>query len=171
MKEFEATERGYFKVDLARYPKHSWITQPSLIAIGVYRMGRRMKVWPPGVRQVATVVYYFAYFWARLITGIDIPRSARIGPGLMIHHFGGIIVNPLAKVGSHFTMRQGVTIGSRREGDDVPTIGNRVTVGAYAQILGDIVIGDDVVVGALSLVISNVSPHLTVYGIPAGPKT
>jgi serine O-acetyltransferase len=101
------------------------------------------------------------------VTGIEIPRSAEIGPGILIHHFGGIVIHPLAKIGRNLTIRQGVTIGSRYDMDDVPIIGNDVTVGAYGQILGEIHVGDGAKIGALSLVISDISPHATAVGIPA----
>ncbi len=68
--------------------------------------------------------------------------GASVGPGLRIWHFGGIFINPGVVLGSGYSLRQGVTIGNRVEGGGVPNIGNSVEIGAYAQVLGDIRIGD-----------------------------
>jgi serine O-acetyltransferase len=64
-------------------------------------------------------------------------------------------------------LRQGVTIGNLKLDGPVPRLGNRVNVGAYAQILGDITIGDDAQIGAMSVVLSDVPPGATAVGIPA----
>jgi serine O-acetyltransferase len=65
-------------------------------------------------------------------------------------------------------MRHGVTIGAR-EGTDAPVLGDDVRLGAYAQILGDVRIGSGARVGAMSVVLRDVSPGETVVGIPARP--
>ena len=76
-------------------------------------------------------------------------------------------MSPKARVGTNFEMRQGVTIGSSRAGGEVPTIGDNVSVGAYAQLLGDIRIGDGATVGAMAVVLKDVPPGATVVGNPA----
>ena len=155
-----------FREDLRRYPRHSWLLQPSLWAICVYRFGRwartPAKVFQPGL----TGVYFVMYSVIRLLTGIDIPRSVSIGPGLMIHHFGGVIVNPRARIGRNCTLRHGVTIGNRTSDLDAPTIGDNVEVGAYAQILGNVTIGSNARIGALTLIIADVPDGRTFVGIP-----
>jgi len=103
----------------------------------------------------------------RLLTGIDIPRTAKIGEGLMIHHFTGIILHPSVIIGKNCTLRQGVTIGMRQAGGKPPRIGNNFVAGAYAQILGDISIADDVEEGAMTLMISDGEYWGTYVGIPA----
>lgn len=152
--------------DRARYEKLAWITQPSLWAIAIYRFGRHIDSYPIGIRTVAHVIYFAAYSIVRLITGIDIPRGARIGGGLLIHHFGGIVIHPQAVIGRLCTMRHGVTVGAR-DATGPPVIGDRVTLGAYAQVLGAIVLSDDCKVGAMAVVLRDVPRAATVVGNPA----
>jgi serine O-acetyltransferase len=112
-------------------------------------------------------LYFAAYSVVRLITGIDIPRTVEIGPGLLIHHFGGITIHPQAKIGSYCEMRQGTTIGLRDESAGPPQIGDHVFIGAYAQILGDISIANHAKIGALALVLKDVPAGKTAVGVPA----
>ena len=60
-----------------------------------------------------------------------------------------------------------MTIGNRAEGGPVPVIGNRVDFGAYAQVLGGIVVGDGAKIGAMSVVLSDVPPGATAVGAAA----
>jgi serine O-acetyltransferase len=155
--------------DRRRYGPKAWLLQPSLWAVSVYRFGRWTRMAPLPFRAPAHALYFAAYSVVRLLTGIDIPRSVSIGRGLMIHHFGGIIVNPQVEIGSMCTMRHGVTIGKKHDDGGVPTIGNGVSIGAYAQILGDVKVGDNAVIGALSVVLHDVPDGATVVGSPARP--
>ena len=156
-----------FSEDLKRYPPRSFLRQPALWAIAVFRFGNFAYKLPKLIRWLGSLVYYMAFSIVRLMTGIEIPRSAKIGPGLMIHHFGGIVIHPQAEIGENFTIRQGVTVGSRHDTDDVPRIGNNVSVGAYGQIIGNVTIGNFVTVGALTLVLEDVPDYATAVGIPA----
>ena len=160
-----------WKSDRIRYGRNAWIVQPSYWAVAIYRFGRWTRQAPRIVAPALHGLYFVSYSAVRLTTGIDIPRSVEIGPGLLIHHFGGIIIHPQAKVGARCVLRQGVTIGSRRDGERPPTLGDDVEIGAYAQILGDIVIGNGARIGALTLVLKNVKPGSTVVGIPARTVT
>ena len=161
------SELGYWREDRNRYSRTAWITQPSYWAIMIYRFGRWTRTAPSLIRLPAHSVYYLAYAFVRLSTGIDIPRGASFGPGLLIHHFGGIIINPQVKVGANCVMRQGVTTGTKYDSGGVPTLGDNVVLGAYAQVLGDVRIGDGAIIGALSLVICDIPAGETAVGIPA----
>lgn len=161
-----ATEAGYWRQDRSRYPKGSWINQPALWAIGVYRFGRWTYRAPRPLRIAAHALYFALYSAVRLATGIDIPRSVRVGPGLMIHHFGGVIVNPQAVIGARCTLRHGVTIGSKMDGGPVPVIGDNVVFGAYAQVLGDIHVGDNSTIGAMTVILRDVPAGAIAVGIP-----
>ena len=95
------------------------------------------------------------------------PKTARIGPGLRIWHFGGIFVHSDVVIGSNCTLRQGVTIGNRHADGPVPVIGDNVEFGAYAQVLGGIRVGDNCQIGAMSVVLCDVPDGATAVGAPA----
>ena len=156
-----------WQVDRSRYGKGAWLVQPSFWAVAVYRFGRWTMNAPLPVRGVAHALYFAAYSVVRLLTGIEIPRGANIGPGLLIHHFGGIVIHPQAQVGARCTMRQGVTLGTRHESGYPPRLGSDVTLGAYAQVLGNISVGDGVTIGAMAVVLTDISPGRTAVGNPA----
>lgn len=102
-------------------------------------------------------------------TGISIPASATIGHSFYIGHFGGIIINAKAIIGNNCNISQGVTIGVSGIGDKrgVPIIGNNVYIGANAVAAGKIVIADDVLIGACSLVTSSAEKEDVLVGVPA----
>lgn len=157
-----------WQADLARYPKRPWLKEQSIWAIAVYRFGRRNDRRRPCLRRiVADRLYWLAYRVVETLTGITLPKSVEVGPGLRIWHFGNIVVHPEAVLGARCTMRQGVTIGNRSEGGPVPVLEDDVELGAYAQVLGGIRIGRGAKVGAMSVVLCDVPPGATAVGIPA----
>lgn len=114
----------------------------------------------------------FCIIWQKIIeviTGISIPASVEIGHSFYIGHFGGIILNAKSKIGSNCNISQGVTIGVSGLGEKrgVPVIGNNVYVGANAVIAGKIIIEDNTLIGACSLVNSNTEKNSVMIGVPA----
>jgi serine O-acetyltransferase len=86
----------------------------------------------------------------------------------VIDHFGGIIISGYAKFGDNCRIRNGVVVGIRRVGDrSAPVIGNNVDIGAGAKLLGPISIGDNVVIGANAVVITDVPANSLAVGVPA----
>ncbi len=111
----------------------------------------------------------FRFFFERFIeitTGISIPVCCRIGKGLRIHHFGGIIFHPTAQLGDNCTIYHGVTIGDQGGTGAAARIGNNVLIGAGAKIIGDIVIGDNCVIGANAVVTKEMPTGSTALGSP-----
>jgi serine O-acetyltransferase len=106
---------------------------------------------------------------ARILTGIEIHPSATIGKGFFIDHGMGVVIGETAEIGDYVTLFQGVTLGGtgKERGKRHPTLGNHVVVGAGAKILGGIRIGDNVKVGANSVVLKSVPANSTVIGVPA----
>jgi serine O-acetyltransferase len=106
---------------------------------------------------------------ARLLTGIEIHPRATIGKGFFIDHGMGVVIGETAEIGDYVTLFQGVTLGGtgKERGKRHPTVGNHVVVGAGAKILGGIRIGDNVKVGANSVVLKSVPANSTVTGVPA----
>jgi serine O-acetyltransferase len=101
--------------------------------------------------------------------GISIGHRTRIGSGLYIGHFGGIIVNIGAVIGKNCNLSQGVTIGQANRGArrGVPVIGDNVFIGPGAVVLGKITIGNNVAIGANSVVTRDVPDGAVVVGAPA----
>lgn len=114
----------------------------------------------------------FCLVWKKVVemtTGISIPASAQIGHSFYIGHFGGIILNAKTIIGNNCNISQGVTIGvsGLRENRGVPKIGNNVYIGANVVIAGNIYVEDNVLIGACSLVNTNVAANSVMLGVPA----
>ncbi len=101
-------------------------------------------------------------------TSIEIHPGATIGRRLFIDHGDGVVIGETTIIGDDVTIYQGVTLGGT--GKDVgkrhPTIGNGVTIGAGAKVLGPITIGDHCKIGAGAIVLKDVPPYCTVVGNP-----
>jgi len=91
--------------------------------------------------------------------------NTSIGPGLFIMHGDGTFVSA-TKIGENCWINQQVTIGYTNE-TDIPSIGNNVAILAGAKILGKVSIGDNVTIGANTVVIEDVPSNATVMGVPA----
>ncbi len=104
----------------------------------------------------------------RFITGIEIHPGATIGEGVFIDHGTGVVIGETAIIGDYCLIYQGVTlVGTGKEnGKRHPTLGKNVVVGAGAKVLGNIFIGNDVRIGAGSVVLKEVPSDCTVVGIP-----
>lgn len=125
-----------------------------------------------GNRYLRKIVMVPFYLWQKIIeiiTGISIPASSIIGHSLYIGHFGGIILNSDAVIGSNCNISQGVTIGVSGIGDKrgVPLIGNNVYIGTNSVVCGRIKVGDNVLIGACSLVNKDIPDNSVVQGVPA----
>lgn len=157
-----------WQADLARYPSRPWLREQSIWTLAIYRFGRRNDRRRPGlVRSLGDRFYWLAFRITETLIGISLPKEARVGPGLRIYHFGNIFIHPEAEIGARCTLRQGVTVGNRRDGGPVPILEDDVELGAYAQILGGVRVGRGAKVGALSVVLDDVPPGATAVGIPA----
>ncbi len=104
----------------------------------------------------------------RFMTGIEIHPGAVIGQGFFIDHGMGVVIGETTEIGDNVTLYQGVTLGGTglEPGKRHPTLGNNVIVGAGAKVLGAIVIGNHVRIGANSVVLRSAPDHATVVGIP-----
>jgi serine O-acetyltransferase len=134
-----------------------------------YRFGCwRYKVKPTLLRKPLSLAYRVMKTLSQILTGIDLPCEVQIGRRFRIDHFGGIIISGDAVIGDDVVIRNGVTIGLKRRDDPgSPIIGNRVDIGAGAKVLGKIRIGDDVMIGANAVVITDVPANSIAVGIPA----
>ena len=101
--------------------------------------------------------------------GVDIHPAARIGRGIMLDHATGIVVGETAVIGDDVSILHSVTLGGtgKETGDRHPKIGHGVLLAAGCKIIGNIVVGEGAKVGAGSVVLHDVPPHVTVAGVPA----
>lgn len=102
-------------------------------------------------------------------TFIQIHETTRIGKGFYIGHMGHIVINPEAVLGDNVNIAAGVTIGQENRGkrEGAPVIGNCVWIGANAAIVGNIRVGDDVLIAPNAYVNFDVPSHSVVIGNPA----
>ena len=117
-----------------------------------------------GVPVVPRIISNFS----RFATGIEIHPGARIGEGLFIDHGMGVVIGETAEIGDDCNIMQGVTLGgtSMHRSKRHPTLGNRVTVGAGAKLIGAVEIGENARIGAGSVVVTNVPDNATIVGVP-----
>ena len=103
------------------------------------------------------------------IFGVDIHPAAALGCGIMLDHATGLVVGETAVVEEDVSILHGVTLGGtgKASGDRHPKIRRGVLIGANASIIGNVEIGEGAKVGAGSVVMETVPPHVTVAGVPA----
>jgi len=104
----------------------------------------------------------------RKLTGVEIHPGAVLGSGLFIDHATGVVIGETAVVGNDVTIYHGVTLGgtSLDPGKRHPTVGDGVTIGAGAKVLGPITIGAGSRIGANAVVVKPVPPGSAVVGVP-----
>jgi len=101
-----------------------------------------------------------------LVICVEIPEFAEIGHGIQVWHGFGLVINPKAKIGNNILLRHATTIGNKYDGSPCPVIGNNVQIGAHTIIIGDVTIGDNVIVGARCVISKSISADSIVYGDP-----
>jgi serine O-acetyltransferase len=110
-------------------------------------------------------------YTTRSITGVEIHPAAEIGKEFFIDHGSGVVIGETARVGDRVTLYQGVTLGGTgfQRGKRHPTLGDNVTVGSGAKLLGPIAVGDNAKIGANTVVVEDVPAGATVVGNPGHP--
>ncbi len=97
-----------------------------------------------------------------------IGRGAEFGPGFVLFHSNGVVINGKVRAGEHVHLHHEVTIGDDDHGH-TPILGSDIRIGAGAKIIGSVAIGDGARIGANAVVVHDVDPNTTVVGIPAKP--
>jgi serine O-acetyltransferase len=144
---------------LCRFP------HPRFLPIVLYRFSRAALL--GGIPALSHLLSYLN----QIIFGIEISPRCAIGPGIFFPHTSGTVIGA-SKIGSYVTIFQGVTLGARQIDMSYdlslrPELGDYVVVGAGAKVLGGICLGDNVKVGANSVLLRSVSANAIVAGIPA----
>lgn len=156
------------KSDYIRYKctVGSILSEPSFFLVLLYRVRHHISKQKFVIRFLFSLILEPMYMFLTLLFGIQIPKSCVIGSGFLIHHFGGIIINPTTRIGDNCTIRHNVTIGSRYSGNDSPTLGHNVNIGTGVIIIGQILIGNNVLIGAGSVVLKDIPSNSTAVGNP-----
>jgi len=139
------------------------LAYPGVHALAFHRLAHALE--GAGLRLLARLLSQLA----RWLTGIEIHPGATIGRRVFIDHGMGTVIGQTAVIEDDCTLYQGVTLGGtgKRQGKRHPTLGRGCVLGAGAKVLGDIRLGENVKVGAGSVVVEDVPDHCTVLGIPA----
>ena len=159
--------------DFQRYREiHEWSLTRALVdafflsagfqALMAYRTAHTLKNWRipflPALLRRTSIAF----------CGIDILPQAVVNGGCYMPHGLGVVIGGTSVVGRDCTILQGVTLGEARFSETAcPTIGDRVTLGAGATLLGGISVGDGAFVGAGAVVLEDVPANHFAVGVPA----
>ncbi len=164
MKEIQADLFRYTGKDKRSRIKDWFLRSPELKYMILFRKAQGKK----GHR-----ILYQYYKWRLFVmsrkTLIQIPPEVTIGRGFYIGHTGPVIINPRVKIGQNCNIATGVTIGQENRGvrKGTPVIGNKVWIGTNAVIVGNIRIGNDVLIAPNAYVNTDIPDHSIVIGNPA----
>ncbi len=138
-------------------------------AIAVHRFGNwRMGVRPKLLRAPFSITYKLLYRVVEWTCGISLPYTVRVGRRVRLWHHGAMILHA-ASIDDEAQIRQSTTFGVARTDHnfELPAIGARADIGATACVLGAIRVGDDAVIGANAVVLSDVPDGAVAVGVPA----
>lgn len=148
-----------------------WLLGYGIQAVLVYRYGHWVEkqfkqAYLLPLRWFLLVPYLVASWLIRVCYDIQISRKARIGSGFYIGHFGGIEVGE-CRIGKNCSIQQHVKIRPGGDANDIPRIGSRVWIGAYARIEGPVTVADGATVAAGAVVDKDIRAGCLVSGNPA----
>jgi len=176
MRSKSASEMSFSAIDLVAQIAEDWqahdrdLTRPGFQALAVHRFGNwRMTIGPKPLRAPFSVLYRLLYRSVRNLYGIELPYTTQVGRRVVIEHQSGIVIHGNAEIGDDCIIRQDVTLGNRRSDRplDAPRLGNGVSVGAGAKVLGAVQIGDGAQIGANAVVCDDVPAGAVAVGVPA----
>ena len=152
--------------DLKRYgitdtKELSYFSRKELFGFRYMKCLRLTKYHKDNRNYIRFAYYRHKLFRLQLKYGFQIPYCTQIDKGLYLGHIGGIVINSGTKIGKNVNIAQGVTIGATNRGKNmgVPTIGNDVWIGANCVVVGNITIGDDVMICPNSFVNQDIPSH------------
>lgn len=142
---------------------HAFLNYKGFLAVQAYRIAN--KLWKNGRRELAASISNRV----SVVLGPDIHPAARLGTGIMLDHGSGIVIGETAVVEDDVSILQNVTLGGtgKTDGDRHPKIRRGVMIGAGANVIGNIEVGERSKIAAGSVVLKDVPPGCTVAGIPA----
>lgn len=166
---FELLRRDYARLAALRQRSGTGFLLDCLLfdngfqAVCGYRISSALK------RAGVPVLPSLVWRWTLWACGVDINPRATFGPGLVISHGVGLVVGGDVTVGEDCLIHHQVTLGAPTVGriEQNPKVGDRVTLGAGAKVIGAITLGDDAIVGANALVLEDVPPRGRALAPPA----
>ena len=140
------------------------LRSPGVQTVIVFRFGQWLYWRPSLLKRLLRPIYFFLNGLVQVMWGIELPRSAKIGPGLYIGHFGGITIAPGVVIGRNCNLSQQITVGLSGQGEKagVPTIGDNVYLAPGVRVFGRISIGDNVKIGANAVVYKDIPDNAVV---------
>jgi serine O-acetyltransferase len=164
----------FIKSDLFRYTGRRDLI--SFLKAYFTKPGFTYSFWLRTGNAFATQNYLLVFYWLTKIIlrrlslkyGMSIPIETEIGRGFYIGHFGGVVINGSVKIGENCNLSHEVTIGKLQRGEKqgYPAIGDNVYIAPGVKIFGNITIGNNVAIGANSVVTDNILDNSVVVGIP-----
>lgn len=141
------------------------------ISLVLFRLAHCHAQVPCYLKPFTLVMIILYRFISECLLGFELHWATQVGPGVRLFHGFGLVVHSDAKIGRNVTLRHGITIGTKEFPDGTqsraPRIGNNVNIGASALIIGDIIVGDNAIIGAGAVVTKDVPPMAVVVGNPA----
>lgn len=141
------------------------LAYPGVHALWAHRLTHRMWHRSLLLKLPARLISQFT----RFLTGIEIHPGAGLGRRMFIDHGMGVVIGETASVGDDVVIFHGTTLGGRSmtRGKRHPTVGDRVSIGAGAKVLGPVTIGHDVQIGANAVVVKDIPAGAVAVGVPA----
>lgn len=169
--------RSALREDLARLAPGEYL---SVVTLTLFRLSQGLSDprFGPLRHVLLPLVLLVKFVWVELLMSAQLPRAARIGPGLRLPHGGrGVCIHPFTRMGRNVTVFEWVSIGAIEQLDDrgralpadlvLPVIGDDVYIGTGASIFGPVHIGDRARIGIGAVVFRDVPPGATVLPAPA----
>jgi len=140
------------------------LRSPGVQAVIVFRFGQWLDARASLLKLLLQPFHFVLNGFVQIMWGIELPRSATIGPGFYIGHFGGITIAPGVVIGRNCNISQHITIGLSGQGEKagVPTIGDNVYLAPGARVFGKISIGNNVKIGANAVIYKDIPDNAIV---------
>lgn len=160
-----------YRITLNRSYPAIFVVHPGLLASIYYRLGHWLW-YTQGFHKILTYIirpfYLLGKRFIEAYAGISISPHARIGRGFFIEDFGSIYIGP-SRIGDNCSLSHEVSVGliGPVNPQDLPVLGDRVFIGAGAKIVEPVSVGDDVAVGAMAVVTTDLPDCAVAVGVPA----
>lgn len=156
---------GTFGIVLLKHVIYAGIFYHGFACVFCYRLNVRLN-------RISRLLARLFGVWRFYTFANDISYYAEIGPGLKINHTTDIVIGKGTIIGRGCSIYNGVTIGAKRfdKPDEKPLIGDDVTIGTGAKVLGKITVGNRAIIGALTLCTVSVPDGALAIGNPVTIK-